>query len=122
MNSAGLPGTGLGGFLYLALALSMPFHELYLTIRGRSSRQRWNVVAGQFAIACGILVSVEVTFFALARAGAVPQMATGMFLIAPLLVSLGVLLAVLSALWLWARVVRVQGAPRRIPDGSGIPS
>lgn len=108
MNSAGLPGTGLGGLLYILLALLMPFHELYLTMRGRSSRERWKVVAKQFAIACGILVGVELSFSLLARAGAVPQIGTGTVLIAPMLLTLGLLLAVLTVLWIWALVVRLR--------------
>ena len=108
MNSAGLPGTGLGGLLYIMLALLMPFHELYLTVRGRSSRERWKVVAKQFAIACGILVGVELSFSWLARAGVVPQVSTGTVMIAPMLLTLGLLLAFLTVLWIWALVVRLR--------------
>lgn len=107
MNSAGLPGTGLGGLLYIALALAMPFHELYLTIRGRSSLDRWKLVAKQFAIACGILAGVELSFSLLARAGAAPQLGTGTVMVAPMLLTLGLLLAVLAVLWLWALLARI---------------
>lgn len=113
MNSAGLPGTGLGGFLYLALALSMPFRELYLTIRGRSSRARWTLVARQFAIACAILAAVEASFWVLAQSGLAPRVGTGVFLLAPLTVSLGMLLVVLTVLWLWALVGARQGSASR---------
>lgn len=119
MNSAGLPGTGLGGFLYLALALSMPFRELYLTLRGRSSRDRWKVVARQFAIACGILAGVESSFWLLARVGVLPQVGTGVFLVAPMALSLSMLLAVLTVLWAWAQVVRLHGRTARRVVGGG---
>ena len=108
MNSAGLPGTGLGGFLYLLLAFTMPFHELYLTVRGRSSWARWRVVATQFAIAVGILAGVEASFWLLARGGVLPQVPTGTFLVTPLLLTLSMLLGVLGVLWVWALVVRVR--------------
>lgn len=107
MNSAGLPGTGLGGLLYIVLALSMPFHELYLTMRGRSSLDRWKIVAKQFAIACGILAGVELSFSLLARTGAVPQISTGVVMVAPMVLTLGTLLAVLAVLWVWALVARI---------------
>lgn len=109
MNSAGLPGTGLGGLLYLALALVMPVREVYLTIRGRSSLERWKVVARQFAIACGVLVVVEASFWGLARAGVVlPQVGQGAFLTAPLLLTVSLMLVVLTVLWIWALVVRIR--------------
>lgn len=108
MNSAGLPGTGLGGILYIALALSMPFYELYLTIRGRSSWGRWIVVGRQFAIAGGILAGLQASFWAMSRLGVLPQLPTGAVLIAPLLVTLGMLLMVLVVLWVWALVARTR--------------
>ena len=42
---AGLPGTGIGGIFYLLLTIWMPINEAYLTIRGRSSLERWRFVA-----------------------------------------------------------------------------
>ena len=63
--NAGLPGTGLGGVFYLLLALLMPVRELYLTVRGRSSRERWALVLRQFALACGILAALFATQAAL---------------------------------------------------------
>ena len=59
MNNAGLPGTGLGGFFYILMALLMPFYELYLTLLGRSSWARWKLVIYQLFIAAGILAGVE---------------------------------------------------------------
>ena len=58
MNTAGIPGTGLGGLFYLLLAFWMPLAELSRTLRGRSSRERWRHVGTQFALACGIVAAV----------------------------------------------------------------
>jgi hypothetical protein len=73
MNSAGLPGTGLGGLFYLLLAFWMPFAELSRTVRGRSSRARWRDVAEQFAMACGIVAAVVLTMVAYLRVTGVPS-------------------------------------------------
>jgi len=53
--TAGLPGSGIGGLYYLLLALWMPFHGLWLRLRGRGSRLRWILVAKQSCMAAGIL-------------------------------------------------------------------
>lgn len=47
---AGLPGTGIGGIFYLLLTLWMPFNELYLTAKGRSSPERWKFIAYRWAV------------------------------------------------------------------------
>lgn len=59
--TAGLPGTGIGCLFYLMSALCMPFIELYMTCRGRSSKQRWKLVATQFCFALGIAGGFWVT-------------------------------------------------------------
>jgi hypothetical protein len=56
--TAGLPGTAIGGLFYLANSLLMPFRELMLTLRGRSSQQRWRVIAVQGMIAAGVILSM----------------------------------------------------------------
>ena len=61
MNSAGLPGTGVGGLFYIVLALWMPVAELNATLRGRSSRARWRQVGAQFAMACAMVLVVGAT-------------------------------------------------------------
>lgn len=61
MNSAGLPGTGLGGLFYIVLALWMPLAELPRTLQGRSSVARWRRIGAQVALAGGIVASVAVT-------------------------------------------------------------
>ena len=63
--NAGLPGTGIGGLFYVVLALLMPVRELYLTARGRSSRERWRLVLQQSLIACGIVASLAATWWGL---------------------------------------------------------
>lgn len=53
--TAGLPGTGIGGVFYLLSALFMPWVELVLTLRGKSSIARWLVVLRQLLMATSIL-------------------------------------------------------------------
>lgn len=65
--NAGLPGTGLGGIFYLLLALAMPVREIYLTARGRSSRERWRVVLRQLTLALGIVATVAASVWVLGR-------------------------------------------------------
>ena len=43
--TVGIPGTGLGGLFYFLLVVMMPFRELVLTLRRRSSLARWRRVA-----------------------------------------------------------------------------
>lgn len=103
--NAGLPGTGIGGLFYVLLALLMPVRELYLTARGRSSRERWRVVLGQVAIALGIVASLAVTGWALSQVvdtqAAVGLGATSVFL-APALVAGSVLCLLVVTLRVWS--------------------
>ena len=48
--TVGIPGTGLGGLFYFLLVALMPFYELLLTLRGRSSLARWRRVAHHLAL------------------------------------------------------------------------
>lgn len=131
MNNAGLPGTGLGGFLYILLALTMPFHELYLTMRGRSSRARWRIVAKQAAIACGMLGAVEASFWGLSHLFILGRPAVtifgtplptwGIFMLAPLLVSLSLLIVLVLVLWAWALVNVRARSPRHVSLGEAGP-
>ena len=107
MNNAGLPGTGLGGLMYIVLALAMPFHELVQTVRGRSSIERWKLVLRQTAIALGIVVAVVLTAWAVMRLAIAPapfavhgDMAMTALLIAFPALLLGSLVAVLRV-WAW---------------------
>lgn len=56
--NVGLPGTGIGGLFYLALALLMPARELGRALRGRATRQGWRTALRQFAIAATILAAL----------------------------------------------------------------
>ena len=62
----GMPGTGMGGLLYLCLAAWMPVHELWRLVRGRTSARRWAfigrswlVVGGSLACLWGAMVSFK---------------------------------------------------------------
>lgn len=56
--AAGIPGTGLGGILYLALAFAMPVRELWRTLRGRGQRHRWAAIGTGVGLAAGILLGL----------------------------------------------------------------
>lgn len=103
--NAGLPGTGIGGLFYVLLALLMPVRELYLTARGRSSRERWRRVLRQVAIALGIVASLAGAGWVLSRMvdtqEAVGLGGSNVFL-APALVAAMVLGVLVLALRLWA--------------------
>lgn len=53
--TVGIPGTGLGGLFYFLLVALMPFRELYLTLRRRSSLARWRRVGFQILIVGSML-------------------------------------------------------------------
>lgn len=53
---AGLPGTGIGGIFYLLLTLWMPINELYLTLDGRSSMERWKFIVGRWSLFALVVV------------------------------------------------------------------
>jgi hypothetical protein len=113
MNNAGLPGTGLGGLFYLALAFWMPLAELPRTLRGRSSRARWRHVATQFALACGIVASVAGAAAAyVAVAG--PPSAFGVpgpaLVLAPVALAAGLLSGLVVVLRTWAGWLRLRAA------------
>ncbi|HYT04058.1 MAG TPA: tetratricopeptide repeat protein [Gemmatimonadales bacterium] len=64
--TVGLPGTGIGGMFYLLSALAMPLSEARRRARerrgaGHVGARGWRVVAGQTAIASGILAAMWVT-------------------------------------------------------------
>jgi len=118
MNNAGLPGTAIGGFFYILLALSMPLFELYQTILGRSSFERWKLVLRQLAIALLILAGAEGTsflafeLFGLKKPTVLmignAELATGAFIIAPLIISWSVLILVIAGIRIWALVEKVR--------------
>jgi hypothetical protein len=70
----GLPGVGIASIFYVVAALFAPFREVVLTVRGRSSKARWRMVALQAGLAIMIVVSVVLLYWGvawLARSGAV---------------------------------------------------
>jgi hypothetical protein len=56
--TAGIPGTGIGGVFYLISALLMPLFELYRTLHGQSSLVRWLLISKQWAMALCILTGM----------------------------------------------------------------
>lgn len=104
--NAGLPGTGLGGIFYLLLALVMPLHELYLTARGRSSRERWRLVLTQLGVALGIIAAVVLVVWVLRDVG--PGRADGatVAVLAAPVVALVVLAVLATVVRVWALLVR----------------
>ncbi|MDN4174133.1 hypothetical protein QWY28_14315 [Nocardioides sp. SOB77] len=101
--TAGLPGTGLGGLLYVLLALLMPVRELYLTARGRSSRERWAVVGQQALMALAIIAALAGTAVVVARlldaGGYAADRAAPLVASAAIGVSVLAVLSVLLRLW-----------------------
>lgn len=61
--NAGLPGSGIGGLFYLAAALLMPVHRLLFG--GGHEGRSWRQVLKQTLIACGVLLMLYVTAWAL---------------------------------------------------------
>lgn len=119
--TAGLPGTGIGGFFYLISALVMPVHELVFLVRGRSSLSRWRVVARQTAIAVGIIAGIWVmgwflgnsiqalhsrTLTSMARSIVSPEM--NLIRITALSVSLGVLAAIIFLMNVLALIIKIR--------------
>ncbi|GGO75343.1 hypothetical protein [Nocardioides deserti] len=106
--TAGLPGTGLGGLLYVLLALFMPLRELYLTARGRSSRERWAVVGRQASLALGVVAALLTTAVVVGRAVDARGPAGGAAgtLLAGAAVGLCVLVVLAVVLRLWALLDR----------------
>jgi len=76
--TAGLPGSGIGGLYYLALVVVMPFREIWLTLRGRSSAARWRFVARSLGLAVGIVLALYGTSW-LVREGFELLIATDVF-------------------------------------------
>lgn len=105
--TAGLPGVGIGGIFYLLCALAMPFVELANTLRGRTSKKRWGVVAKQFLMLCSIIAGFWITGLFLAAilrkivpcyALHLPARRRSIFQIKPFFISLVFLAVVFSTL------------------------
>ena len=59
---AGIPGTGMATLFYILSVLVMPLTELVRTVRGRSSWQRWGLIARHYALALAMTAAVYGTF------------------------------------------------------------
>lgn len=55
---AGLPGTGVGGMLYVLLTLWMPIHELIMMARGRSTPGRWRFIFRHWCLFLGVVAMI----------------------------------------------------------------
>ena len=60
----GIPGIGVTSIFYVLAGLTAPLRELVLTVRGRSSRARWRLVASQFSVAMLTVFAVVVFYLA----------------------------------------------------------
>lgn len=58
--AAGVPGTGIGGLFYLAMAVLMPLRKL-AGRRHASPARRWRAIGVQYALVVGILVAMSAT-------------------------------------------------------------
>lgn len=109
----GVPGFGIASIFYVFAALFAPFREVLLTIRGRSSAQRWRMVGTQAMLASLIVASVFALFLAadalIARGWLPPPQGPALFRWAPnYLYSIAALALVLFAVDVVARWVRVR--------------
>jgi hypothetical protein len=75
--TVGIPGTGLGGLFYILLVVLMPFREVVLTIRRRSSLARWRRVAFHLMVLVSIFGVLWVEGWLLDRALALFTTAKG---------------------------------------------
>ena len=124
MNNAGLPGTGLGGFFYILMALIMPFYELYLTLLGRSSWARWKLVIYQLFIAAGILAGVEGAAWVAHKLFNFnrptieilgnPLLLSHLFIVAPILISMTILSLLIIGIRVWAYTNKVFSINRNL--------
>ena len=57
---AGLPGTGIGGLLYLIIAIIMPFKELYRKLRNKSSHIHGRAIRKHMLLTVGVIASMWV--------------------------------------------------------------
>ncbi len=66
--TAGVPGSGIGGFFYLLSALLMPVNETVSVCRKKSSKKSRKVVVRQMLNAAGVLCGVWLTGWFISRA------------------------------------------------------
>ena len=56
--TAGLPGTGIGGLFYMLMVVLMPFRELGMVVRGRSTWARWRLIAKSVGILTAVIAGL----------------------------------------------------------------
>ena len=66
--TAGVPGSGIGGFFYLLSALLMPVNETVSVCRRKSNKKSRKVVVRQMLNAAGVLCGVWLTGWFISRA------------------------------------------------------
>jgi hypothetical protein len=120
MMSIGLPGIGLSGLFMLLTALLMPLAETFRTIRGRGSASRWRQVGRQWLMAaCMVIIYAGaiwllgslVTSSRPSRGVAANLMPQRLGAVGVLVISLGILTALLGILALSAQMF----APAQLP-------
>lgn len=133
----GVPGAGLSGLFYVLAALVALVLELAATLRGRSSMARWRVVIRQSSLAACIVLSITVVYSAarllfsdtsqpasqLHASGTVVEPASQpvdtasleLLPIAPVVMTIGALVLLLTVTLLLGRVVRRRRAPEEQP-------
>jgi hypothetical protein len=130
--SAGLPGLGLGGLLFIFSALLAPFRQVWRSINGRSRPGDWPMVGRQFAQAVAMVVAIDLTlrlaYVVLDATGLGNPPAMGAGTVLPLTLIgittalLAALLAVakLSDLALRIRTADLPGVPATLPRPSPV--
>jgi hypothetical protein len=58
---AGLPGTGIGGLCYLLLAVAMPVHRLWRSVRGCRNPEKERLVVNHMFLTLAIVVGMGIT-------------------------------------------------------------
>ena len=123
--SAGLPGAGLAGLFFILSALLAVPIEAVRTVRGRSSRASWLRVTRHAALALAMIAALQLFFLALSDAieqffgkSPLPKILP----VAPVLMTLGVLVVVLSAAKVLELVLRWRSRVRDRPQPVLVPS
>jgi hypothetical protein len=57
--------TGIGGLFYLLSAIIILISELYVTLQGKSSKKRWEIILEQSWIAFSMIAIAIITNFVL---------------------------------------------------------
>jgi hypothetical protein len=122
--SAGLPGLGLGGLLFIFSALLAPFRQLWRALKGRSRPGDWPMVGRQFAQAVLMVAAIDLTlrlaYVGLSAAGLGDLPAANAGTVLPLTL-IGITTALLAATLVAAKLaelalrLRKANLRRRVP-------